>query len=365
MEEIKSKIVKELEEYLSTHDIYEEMKAGEEACYKMQQSKIALVIYHKEDNDGVFSGAIVYRYLAEFLHFNPQNIHLLGSTYASLDEISKNGKIDTWKDKYNEVIMVDISFNNANVMKKLLSDFGCGFIWIDHHAPIIKRSYQEGFSDIEGMRDISHSALYLTYQYFYDPFKMSVDEYPELLNVLSSYDAWTWEKEGRPFKHVSTINKAVTFVTKLDIKYVLNILYGLYDINGNDISTTSMDKFYSIGEVLNDYDNTLNELLMQNNAEYGWDVNGRSGVAIFKQGPSNSTMFESVKDKAQVGIVFKKVPDKNQWTMSLYNTKDEYSAEFHCGEYLQKKYNGGGHAGAAGCTISSVMFNKMLKEKKI
>ena len=73
-------------------------------------------------------------------------------------------------------------------------------------------------------------------------------------------------------------------------------------------------------------------------------------------------MFESCKDYSDNGIIFKRNQDTT-WTISLYNTNNE--DEFHCGEYLKKKYKGGGHKGAAGCTISEKKFLKILKNKRI
>ena len=83
---------------------------------------------------------------------------------------------------------------------------------------------------------------------------------------------------------------------------------------------------------------------------------------MFTQGPSNSVMFSSVKDKVDNGIVFKR--DKSgSWVISLYNTTD--GDEFHCGDYMKKRYNGGGHSGAAGGTVSERDFIKILKDKRI
>jgi nanoRNase/pAp phosphatase (c-di-AMP/oligoRNAs hydrolase) len=49
--------------------------------------------------------------------------------------------------------------------------------------------------------------------------------------------------------------------------------------------------------------------------------------------------------------------------MSLYNIYD--NDNFNCGTYLKENYNGGGHVGAAGCTITNTKFIKILKTKKI
>ena len=49
-----------------------------------------LIIYHKEDNDGVFSGAIIYDYLKTELKVDDAQIKLFGSEYNILLPISDN-----------------------------------------------------------------------------------------------------------------------------------------------------------------------------------------------------------------------------------------------------------------------------------
>ena len=99
-----------------------------------------------------------------------------------------------------------------------------------------------------------------------------------------------------------------------------------------------------------------------------WGPTYRTACALFIQGPSNSKMFKSLikgnKDDIMNGIVFKHNIDST-WTISLYNIRDnEPEAKhggFHCGDFLRKKYNGGGHMGAAGCTVDEKTFIKILK----
>jgi nanoRNase/pAp phosphatase (c-di-AMP/oligoRNAs hydrolase) len=73
-------------------------------------------------------------------------------------------------------------------------------------------------------------------------------------------------------------------------------------------------------------------------------------------------MFKTCPENIQHGIVFKRQPNGN-WTFSLYNVRND--SDFHCGDFLKKKYNGGGHPGAAGCTITEEQFITILKNKQI
>ena len=47
-----------------------------------------LIIYHKEDNDGLFSMAIIYNYLTEEKHINRNMISLFGADYNMMENIN-------------------------------------------------------------------------------------------------------------------------------------------------------------------------------------------------------------------------------------------------------------------------------------
>ena len=98
--------------------------------------------------------------------------------------------------------------------------------------------------------------------------------------------------------------------------------------------------------------------------EFGWRVGiDRTAIACVTSGGTNSIVFKSLRGKADNAIVFKREANGN-WIVSLYNINDDHG--FHCGEYLKKVYGGGGHEGAAGCTVKDIdMIYKMFKEKSI
>ena len=74
-------------------------------------------------------------------------------------------------------------------------------------------------------------------------------------------------------------------------------------------------------------------------------------------------MFRSLKEyNIKNGIIFKR-NNNSTWTISLYNINDE--DDFDCGKYLKNTYKGGGHKGAAGCTVKESKFIKILKTKHL
>ena len=140
------------------------------------EDKKYLIIYHKEDNDGLFSMAIIFNYLIHELHVDKKNIDLFGADYNDMKRIcsdkgvDKKNTIDKFMEDYTNIIMTDISFNDAKVMKKLYKKLGSNFCWIDHHTPIIKESFVQKFDSCTGLRDTHRSAILNAYKYFYDVF---------------------------------------------------------------------------------------------------------------------------------------------------------------------------------------------------
>ena len=127
-----------------------------------------LLIYHKEDNDGVFSGAIIYDYLLNELKIKPNQIRLLGTDYKDLANFAIANTPEDLNKEYKTIIMTDISFNDPAYMKALYDVFEDNFIWCDHHAPIIKSSFEYRFDACPGVRNTTKSAILCVYEYLYD-----------------------------------------------------------------------------------------------------------------------------------------------------------------------------------------------------
>ena len=189
-----------------------------------------LIIYHKEDNDGLFSMAIIYNYFVNEIKCD------------DLNSISDED-IKSWKESFDYIIITDICFNNTKRMIELKNMFEDRFVWIDHHAPIINESLKLKFDDVNGERNASYSALLNAYKYYYDQFNVNYNkgECPEILRILSAYDSWTYEREGYTLDYVMSVNKGVTYTFKLDpqkvIDFVYKLIYTVTTINGLVVSS--------------------------------------------------------------------------------------------------------------------------------
>lgn len=313
-----------------------------------------LIIYHKEDNDGLFSMAIIYNYLIIEKNINKDSIKLFGADYNDLDKLSLDDDIIK---SSTHIYISDVSFDTVEKMIQLKEMFGDNLVWIDHHKPMIDNSISKGFDDIKGIRDTKHSALYNAFKYLYPTHNI-----PELFKLLSAWDSWSYDAEGIDFDLCKYINIGVNNIYNLNPDFIINYVYLLIYIYNDYINPPDIDELYEIGK----FEAKILDRTYENNVkaygDFSWTVNGRTACAMFIQGPSNSQMFKVCKDKVQNGIVFKRLPDSN-WALSLYNTDNQH--DFHCGEYLKKHFNGGGHEGAAGCQISEELFINILKQKKI
>lgn len=327
-----------------------------------------LVLYHEEDNDGVFSCAIIYNYLIEELKIDKSNIVLEGTTYNKLKETYPTiNEIIELNKTFTNVIMVDISFNDYKQLKGLYNIFGSNFLWIDHHKPIINLSFKYKFDECSGYRDTRQSAILNTYKYLYDPLDINRknDDIPLLFKILSAYDSWSWKQEKLKFDKCRNVNKAITIEYNLDINKVIPLVHDLLYSYDEYKEIKLIRKMNKIGKQVNSYDDILNKNQLENYGDYEWTVNGEKSVMIMFQGPTSSLMFNSLKNtEYKHGIVLKYLPS-GIYNVSLYNINTKDDKRFHCGEYLNKKYKGGGHAGAAGAVLSNKMFLKIIKSKEL
>lgn len=320
--------------------------------------KKVLIIYHKEDNDGVFSAAIA----AEYVDNEDTKVDFIPADYALLAGFDED-TVKHWAHAYDSIIMVDVSFNDTSKMKLLAKEAGSKFIWIDHHAPIIKASFgKDGFANINGERSTDRSALLLTWKFFYDPLdeKYLNGKAPYIFRILSAWDSFTFEQAGIDKDFAYDVNSGVTNYYKLNLESVRKFVHGLIKHGENAADSTY---FMEIGHTINQARKWSMKNMVESTGDFSWNVDGvRKAVAVFLNMPTSSLDFISAKGLADNAVVFKH-QSSGKWTVSLYNVNE--GDAFHCGEYLKAKYNGGGHQGAAGCTLSEEQFIKVLNSRSI
>lgn len=355
------------------------------------RKKRYLIIYHKEDADGLVSAAIIYNYILYKLHNGDDNtivIDTFGATYNELTAMinqygaaNKGMIVDILFHQYDCIFMTDISFNESEVMKLLYNKFKDSFVWIDHHFPIIHTSYKEKFDNIPGKRDTRTSAIGLSYIYCYgdDMFKQldeQIKEIPVIFKQLAGYDSFNWEYHGCTFEECYNVNKGFEYLTKLDFDIILIKVKNILSSRDNtSLLYNIKNDYYDKGKEIAEYEDEYWNNIIKTSGDDTFVIDGKYGperktLVLVMQGKTCSTYFKSlINTDIKNVVVFKRVPnpkDNKVWTASVYNIKREDDEEFNVGMYLKKRYKyAGGHRGCGGFSATNTQFNKIFKTHKI
>ena len=353
--------------------------------------KKVLVIYHKEDNDGACSAGIVQAWLTRFPVINntvykPEDFEFYGVNYADLsadwDELQewtrnpfgKAPKMSKW-DKFEVVFMVDISFNSIEAMNHMYEQFGQNFHWCDHHHPIIQASLRQPVCDANGLRRTDQSALLNTWDYLADHWgvknqsrRIAPSDY---LVMLSDYDSWSYKSKPEynsqeAQDELLSFNTGVTRKSNLKPKWFSVWVGALLDKEG--LHNAMADEALEYGRIVYQLDNERTERAIKSHGDTEWRVRtmdgDRKACAIITTDRFNSLSFKMFQGTDIVhGLVFKVDANNNKIVMSMYNVNE--NDEFDCGAWLKENYAGGGHKGAAGCTLSRDQFIEMFRSKLI
>lgn len=337
------------------------------------------------------------------------NIHLLGVTYAELTNMVKQyGSaevlVNQWVNQYDQIFMTDISFNEVQVMKLLKEKFKFNFCWFDHHAPIISASVKEGFDNVPGNRNTKCSATMLAWNHLYgSPFTLLYNDFgdgnviPEFIRAISGYDAFNWSAHGLEFSkcyhyvrgyEVSTNLRpdvCISFMSDFIISTILDTEYKMKNkiswysvsletyIDFLESMSRQLRDFIEFGTTIEQYEDYMWERNIEAWADFDWSIDGKYGakrkaIALFCQQTTCSRFFKSLlttHPEVKNAIVFKKNPGNETWSVSVYNVDLKDDEVFNVGKYLKKRYNGGGHAGAGGATISKNQFARIMNKKTL
>lgn len=269
------------------------------------------IIYHSADPDGWLSAAIVRdHYIAEETTFTPYN-------YG--DKI-----IENWWTDYDTVVILDVSFSFL-VMSELYNRHISNsqyIIWIDHHISAIRDSEKFSYDKLPGIRNELESACYWTWIYYKDS---SAKEVPEFIKLISGYDSWSLMHTKKRFDA---------------IKLTQGMYYEFKDHNIDiSILTQTWRSVMAVGEILyNKQKKVADGAYHKGRTE--WEINGKLFYVVngIDMNPKKYNINYK-KDGYDGGIIFRLNRDK--WVFTIY------SDTIDCTE-IAGKFNGGGHAGAAG-----------------
>lgn len=297
-----------------------------------------MIIYHKADLDGYFSGALV------------KSIYKDETLYG----IDYNETIDdSVLDAEGIIYIVDFSLPVHQMQK-----YAGKMVWIDHHRTAIEDSKKYGYDDILGVRDENYAACELVYAYLYKQSSVFPLEEPAIIKYVGNwdihrrtgYDEWHDTEVvqlGLKYKYFDLCNGIEPLVRDL------NLLLGW---SKDDIKN---DLIYSNGNLLWWHQQAQNKSLVKSAFEV--QIDGKPALAIV--GPIGSAVFDSVKNREQLWVVFNGISPKGA-KMSVYKDPDVF-VDFNCGDYLKEHYGGGGHPSAAGAFIDFDTFTDIIKSKTV
>lgn len=314
----------------------------------MNNNKIG-IFYHKDDNDGVFSGAIMKHFLSNT--YKTYEIEAIGLNHEDRDNIESD-LVNNVFNKYCSIAIVDISFHTEKMIE-CYNHYKTSMIWIDHHKPIIE-SLKDYEDLILGIRMTNHSAMYHCWNYCFPNTVV-----PEFIKILSAYDSWTYEEAGYDFEYVNTINIGTTHEHNLEFDKVYEIIEKLSDSYYNNVVINTN---FQSGQIIQKEKQQRWNRLIELHSDKNWVIAGRKTVAVFINEQSTSQIFKTLQNtEYKTGVVFK-IDGTDRVVVSVYNINNEDT--FHQGEFCSK-YHGGGHTGAGGFSVSMDEFMKLMITKNI
>jgi hypothetical protein len=294
----------------------------------------ALVIYHRVDYDGLFSG-MTARYFLE--NNTDYSVEMLGYNYGDpVPDLTP----------YSHIFMVDISLPPEE-MNKIYDKA----VWIDHHQTAIESSVEFGYSGMKGNRVNGIAACELTWNYFYPTLAT-----PKIIEYLGAYDVWNktrfpWDTEVVPLQSAL---RAIYGIS-------MDCLYPTYTTMGFDL-----DYLFDLGMNIKKYEDYNFKGAVKNYAFPVLVAGKYKGVAMMTHS-FGSRIFTSVLDDYDLYITFNRKYNngKPTFNLSMYSEPGRLP-DFHIGQYLKSfGLGGGGHQGAGGTVISEEQFYKLLEKGEI
>lgn len=305
-----------------------------------QSEKKVIIIYHRADYDGLFSGCIAKKFYLE----NGFTVDLCGYNYG--DPLPDFEKIIQESD---EICILDVSFDPAYM--KTLKSTGKAY-WIDHHIGTQRTAEQNGYSDFPGSRTTEHKgAVEVAWSYFY-----AGQQIPEIIEYVSAYDVWdknrfSWDLEVTPLQYALRAEYSLS-IEKIwrswdDLLYDPNILEDLL------IAGQGIMKY-------------LKAVWKSWCGNYAFDVlvAGKYKGICMLSAQSGSLQFESISGNYDLQIVVNR-KESDLYNVSIYKESDDCN-DFDCAWYASEiKKTGNGHKSAAGFTIGLEDFIKLVRDKEL
>lgn len=285
--------------------------------------KTTLVVTHSADLDGLCSQAVAKKALGDTADY-------LGWDYS--DDIPDTSK-------YLRVYLIDISFPPEE-MKKLMSRL----VWIDHHFSAIK----DNPTYYGGLRIDGVAACRLAWQWFFGNAKATKEDYltrkvtePLAVTLLGEHDIWNHTDEKTlPFQYGMQAIETPDWETLLTSEAT--------PAHGFAYQKEYMDDVLVKGRAIEQYLKVTNAQL-SNECGYDADFEGLK-FRVLNTPQKGSLQFDASIKEHHDGCL-RYYWDGQKWGCSLYGVAHKKDIDL---SVIAKKYGGGGHRGAAGCTFTEL-----------
>ena len=284
-----------------------------------------IIYYHKSDNDGKASGAIIYKAVKE-----KGPCKLKGLDYGEYDF---DEEFNSWGEG-DVVYLADFCFQGKGYMEKAFEKLKDRFIYIDHHKTAID---ELGDLGVQGLREVGVAACRLCWRYFYPQI-----EEPEAIKLIGMYDVWELTPKVENFQYGTAL---------LDLSPTSENWNTLFKSSKSVIADIS-----SKGEIILQYLTSTYAKIAQKGS-FELVLNGKYKCICLNSIIGNSKLFDAVFDKQvhDVMLAFSKMKTENLWMVSLYSADNGPDV----GE-IAKSFGGGGHKNAAGFQIDTMKLVKLL-----
>lgn len=274
-----------------------------------------ICFFHSRDLDGKCSGAIVKKKYPD--------CELHGIDY---------GEEFPWDKakEYDLVFMVDFSLPVKDMIT--LSAIS-NLFWVDHHISAIKE-YEKCGVVIEGLREVGKAACELTWEYLFPDSTI-----PRAVRLLGRYDVWDHsDSDALPFQMGARMEDLEPGSEMWDVLLMCDSSQANFHVN----------QLTEKGKIILKYQDSQNTETCKSNA---FEVTFEGLKCIVVNGGFGSRIFKSVwSDKYDMMITFS--TNGLMWRVSLYQ---DGRPNVDC-SVIAKKYNGGGHKGAAGFQCEEMPF---------
>lgn len=328
--------------------------------------KKAIIVFHRIDFDGICSLAIAREQLVKEGYSVDLFPYNRNDSVSQVEELVQTVYAGTEK-PYDKVVIVDIALP-VDIMAALADQRRKGMIdvvWIDHHKSTILESVAEGWNDLPGIRHHGTGSFHmcgdfyvhggigaceLTWKYFHPG-----HEAPLFVQLLSAYDVWNrnrfnWERETNAFQYGMRRLYPNGYEKFLEA----------YDDNrfGNDIVTRIEDEGY----LLYSYTRDCGERGVDS---YGFEVavgDGHKGVCCLTNQFGALAFGSALKEAGATISVCVNRLERGKYNVSVFGAEGN---TLDLGAYMKEHYNGGGHENAAGGTLTTDQFVRLLEECRL